>query len=119
KQQIDEAMAKTGADSLAAMDALVRGLPQRRVALDEAAKAWDAWNSAKSAAQGSAPTTQATADAAAKETAYLDAVTKVLALNTAPAVFEEGATVDKVVKLEEEFDAAMAALLATNVDTGR
>jgi protein-export membrane protein SecD/preprotein translocase SecF subunit len=119
KDQIDDAMKQTGAERLKAIDALIRGLPQRRVILDEAAKAWDAWNAAKPAAQAASPTTQAALEAAAKETAYLEAVRKVLALNADPAKFAEGATVDKVVKLEEEFDAALAALLATNIDIGR
>lgn len=118
RDQVMEAVKKPANERNAALEALVRGLPQRKALLETAAKAWEEFDQAKSAA-GATPPADKTAELNTKETAFINAVAKVMELNVDPNKFEDGPTIDKVLKLEMEFDAALAALMATNLDIGR
>ncbi|RIK66322.1 MAG: hypothetical protein DCC65_10140 [Planctomycetota bacterium] len=124
REDIDKAVSASLAERPAALDALVRNNPARRALLETAAKAWDELQAAKSTTQpAEGAGDQAAADALstmhAKQVAYDEAVGAVLALNADPAKLSDGVTIDQVVALEEQFDAAMADALATNIDIGR
>ena len=123
REDIEAAVKKPAAERQAALDALVGGIPSRKDLLTAAAKAWDEVSAAQATTQPAAGTTPATADALAalhaKQTAYEDAIKQVLAANVDPDKISEGMTIDRVVELEEKFDAAMGELLATNIDLGQ
>lgn len=115
---------KTPAEGRAAAFApLIRGISDRQALLEEAAKGWDAW-------QAAATTTQAAGDppgpgegeqsnSEALKRAFDEAVAKVLEANIDPNQLTDGATIDKVVELEEALDMAVADALETNIDVGR
>lgn len=123
REDIDAAVKTPAAQRPAALEALVKGIPARKELLEAAAKAWDEVAAAQSATQPAAGTTEASADALAalhaKQTAYDSAISKVLAANVDPNKLSDGMTIDRVVELEEKFDAAIGAVLSTNIDLGQ
>ncbi|MBN2563044.1 MAG: protein translocase subunit SecD [Phycisphaerae bacterium] len=127
--EVRAAIEKPAAERPAAFASLIRGIPKRQRLLDDAAKAWDEYQAALHPAQPAeaatqpAPTTQpADSDpgaVAAKNRAVAAAVAKVLDANVDPNELTDGATIDKVVELDELLDQQVAGLLATNLDIGR
>lgn len=122
RSDVEEAIKKPIAARAAAFDALVRGIPQRRVLLDGATKALDELTQVAATTQ---PTGNQQASPEAlkrydeKKAAYESAIAKVLEANADPNKLTDGATLEQVVSLEEKFDAAVANVLATNVDVGK
>lgn len=111
------------AERSAAFASLIRGIPERSQLLEDAAKAWDEYQVALSTPQPEA-TTQPAANLPpdspeAKKLAFDAAVAKVLEANVDPNKLTDGATIDKVVELEEVLDQKVADVLATNLDVGR
>ncbi|MEE8384952.1 MAG: protein translocase subunit SecD, partial [Dehalococcoidia bacterium] len=124
------AMELPAAQREAALQDLVRSIPERHQLLQEAAQAWDDRQAALSATQPAEfnpPPDQATTqpvatepeDAAAEKRVFEAAVAKVLETNVDPDRLTEGPTIDKMVELEETLDEQVADVLATNLDIGR
>ncbi|HUN82219.1 MAG TPA: protein translocase subunit SecD, partial [Phycisphaerae bacterium] len=120
RADVEAAVKKPFGERIPAMDSLVRGVPQRRLALDEAAKAWDEVVKLQPTTQ---PAGSAKPDAVKayddKLAAFDKAVAKVLDANVDPNKSSEGVTIDQVVALEEKLDNAVGAIMATNLDVGR
>ena len=127
------AVERPAAERAAAFDPLIRGIPDRRPALEQAAAAWDELQAARAATQPAATATPATQAAGTttqpaddpnrtlgtKERAYAAAVRKVLDTNVDPDALDSGPTINTVVELEGEFEQAVRNVVARNIDTSR
>jgi protein-export membrane protein SecD/preprotein translocase SecF subunit len=118
--QINEALAKPSRERKAALDALVGSIPARKAQLESAAKAWDELQSAKtSASSASGPKLEEARKAEQDKQKALDsAVAKVLEANVDPNKVTDGLTLNRVIELEDKFNAALSDVLSTNVDLG-
>lgn len=120
RADVETAVKKPFGERIPAMDALVRGVPQRRLGLDEAAKAWDEVVKLQPTTQPAGSAKPDAIKAYDDKLALFDkAVSKVLEANVDPNKSTEGVTIDQVVALEEKVDTAVAAIMATNLDLGR
>lgn len=119
RPDVEAAVKKSSRERAATFDGLIRGTPARRASLEEAGKLWD--EVAKLApttqpSRGKEPKPESVKAYDEKLAAFTKAVDKVLDANVDPAKISDGANLNKVVELEEKFDAAVAAILATNLD---
>lgn len=130
RSQIMEAVKLAGAEREAAFNALTGTVPQRRQLLEDAAKTWEAYQAAlksdlQAVAQADNPPTAsqpgtATQPAAeAQQQAFEAVVQKLLDTVIDPDKDPNGPTMDKVISLEDQFNAAMAKVLATNLEVSR
>ncbi|MBI5763815.1 MAG: protein translocase subunit SecD [Planctomycetes bacterium] len=122
RPDVEVAVKKSSRERAAALDGLIRGTPARRASLEEAAKLWEEVAKLVPTTQpsrGKEPTPEAVKAYDEKLAAFNKAVDKVLEANVDPTKITDGANLNKVVELEEKFDSAVAAILATNLDVAQ
>jgi protein-export membrane protein SecD/preprotein translocase SecF subunit len=132
QDQVNRAVRLAPAERPAALDKLAGAFPQRRPLLEDAAKAWDEYqtalsaNPASQAAQAPGADTQPTTQPGehgrlvdSKKRAFDQTVQKVLDVNVDPDKLAEGPTIDKVLELEDTLNETVAKILGTNPEIGR
>lgn len=123
RSQIEAALQTSLGERTSALAALVGAIPARQGLLEAAAKAWDEMSAARATTQPATEGVAVPADALSafreKQSAYEAAIKAVLDANVDPNKSTEGMTIDQVLDLELKFDAALADVLATNIDIGQ